>query len=365
MTIDKLIKFRTDLHQIPELGHEEFKTQEYILNELEGLDCKIDKVGTGVVAYFDTGGEKTIAFRCDMDALPITEETNLSFKSLHVGKMHACGHDGHMSMVIGLAHYISENKKDINKNIVLIFQPSEERDAGANVIIDSGLLQGYNTSAIFGMHLWPMLEKGRVFSRAGEFMAGASEIDITVHGEATHIANTGEGINAMQIGAKLILAINELDESIPDDKYSFIRFGKMQSGVAGNILSAKTEFFGSLRTFDADMKLEIKDKLESIVTSLEKEYNTKINIEYRDGYDPVINNKALLDGLIDKGMPVIVLDKPSMTAEDFGLYAKIAPINFFFLGLGETPALHNEKFDFDMEVLESGFEFFKRIIEKY
>ena len=354
--------FRKDLHQIPELGFEEVKTQAYLLHHLEKLGCEITTVRTGIVAYFDQGAETTLAFRCDMDALPITEATGLPFASTHKGKMHACGHDGHMAILLGLAYEIAQNRASLNKNVVLVFQPSEERDAGANVIIDSGLLQKYGVSEMYGLHLWPKLNKGQMYSRPGAFMAGASEVDVIVHGEATHIANTGEGINAMHIGARLILDINALDEDIPEDQFSFIRFGKMVSGVAQNVVSPRTEFNGTIRTFAPATMVALKRKLEAFAKTYEEVFNTTIDIVYRDGYAPVLNNAKLLEGLIAKGINIQSLDKPSMTAEDFGLYAKIVPTVFFFLGVGDVAPLHHEAFDFDMTVLDQGVAFFKDII---
>ena len=170
--LKQITKWRRDLHQIPELGLEEFKTSQYVKKELEKMGYQpISVLETGILVYLDCHQDKTIAFRSDMDALKITEQTNCEFASKHQGYMHACGHDGHMAALLGFAKKLSQVPADFAYNILLIFQPAEESPGGANLICQAGILKQYNVKAIFGLHLMPTIEAGKIACRPGPLMA--------------------------------------------------------------------------------------------------------------------------------------------------------------------------------------------------
>ena len=360
-----LKKFRRDLHQIPELGFEEFKTQAYILNALDGLDCKIETVGTGTILYFDTNSPRTIAFRADIDALPIEEETGLGFASRHPGKMHACGHDGHTSILLGLAHFLNENKQTLNKNIVLVFQQSEEKETGAKTVIDSGILQKYNPEAIFGLHLWPGFKKNSIWTRAGEFMATSNELNVHIIGRASHVANSELGIDSIAAACDFLTAAYDMEKQLQSEVFRLLKFGKIEAGTARNIIAGEAIINGTIRSFDEKIHDELKAGIIRIAGTVDDKFKTRTVISYEGAYDAVLNDATVL-GKVKTFAPFInELVDPVLQGEDFGLYRGVCPILFFFLGVGDVAPLHNEKFDFDMDVLDTGLNLFKEIVLNY
>lgn len=359
----QLVKYRMDLHQIPELGFEEFKTKAYIYEQIKELNCIIHEVGeTGLILYFNKQQNQTVAFRADMDALPLHEMTGLDFASTHSGLMHACGHDGHMAILLGLAHYIDQ-KETLSKNVVLIFQPSEEKEAGAHTIVASGLLEHYQVEAIYGLHLWPGLTKGQVYSRAKELMAQASEVTVVVHGKSAHVASSAKGIDALQIACRYLTDIYNMEATLPEATYRLLKFGQFNSGTVRNILSEKTKIEGTLRSYSCEIHNHLKSELQIIADQYEKEYGCKISIDYNDGYDAVINDALLFSEAKDKISYLQELEKPVLQAEDFGVYGQHHPTLFCFLGIGDTPPLHNSRFDFDMSVLDKGLQLFIDLLQ--
>lgn len=361
--LSQLVKYRMDLHQIPELGFEEFKTKAYLYEQVKGLNCQIHEVGeTGLVLSFNRGKKKTIAFRADMDALPIGEKTGLEFASKHPGVMHACGHDGHMAILLGLAHYI-DKQETLDKNVVLIFQPSEEKEAGAHVIVNSGLLELYKVEAIYGLHLWPGLSKGHIYSKANELMAQASEVFTTVHGKSAHVASSKEGIDALHIACSFITDVYAMEASLPQETHRLLKFGSFKSGHVRNVLSDYTEMEGTLRSYDSKVHQYLKDQLSTIAKRYEQDYGCQIKTTYLDGYNAVINDAQLFNHVLTKIPYLIKLDQPVLQAEDFGIYGKHCPTLFCFLGLGKTTPLHSQTFDFDMSILDKGLEFFIDLLQ--
>ena len=229
---------RHALHRIPELELNLPKTQAYLKEALSGLSCRVfSPLGSALCAWFDFGAQEAIAFRADMDALPISEKTEAPYASTHPGCMHACGHDGHMAILLELARRLN-GKKDLKYNVLLIFQPGEESPGGAKGICDTGVLQQYRVKAVFGLHLWPALEKGKVFSRRNELMARASEVTLDIYGKSAHIAKAAEGVDSLMAGAEFYTRAMEMERQIPAGLFRLLKFGKFQSGTARNALSA-------------------------------------------------------------------------------------------------------------------------------
>lgn len=360
-----LKNFRMDLHQIPELGFEESKTQTYILNAVSELNCTIQTVETGVILYFNHKADRTIAFRADMDGLPIHEATGLAFESTHEGKMHACGHDGHMAILLGLAHWLNHHGNQLDKNIVLVFQPSEERDAGANAIINSGILQKYHVEAIFGLHIWPGKEKGSIWTRNHELMAAANEVDVDIKGRAAHVADSELGIDALQVASQFLMAAYAAVAALPEDVFRLLKFGEMHAGSVRNVIADHAVLHGTIRSYDPAIHQHLQHELQKIAKQYDADYGTTISIRYKDGYDAVINDIELVARIKNVVPKINELERPVLQAEDFGLYRKICPTLFFFLGVGDTAPLHNEQFDFDMTVLEDGLNLFVEIVKNY
>ena len=355
---------RRALHQIPELDRELPKTMEYLENALKGLNCHVFAPMAGALcAWFDFGAEEAIAFRSDADALPIQERSKKDYASRHLGQMHACGHDGHMAILLELARRLSDKEK-LCYNVLLVFQPAEETTGGAKDICKTGIFTKYNVQAIFGLHLWPGLEAGYVFSRKNEMMSRSCEVTVDIYGRSAHIAKAEEGVDALAAGVEFYRRAMTLVGALPKKVFRLLKFGKMESGSVRNALSDHTHLEGSLRAFQDDVFYTLRAGLVSIGKDVERATGCSVNIYMNDGY-PAVMNPAELHKRVRKAVGFFELDKPSMITEDFSWYQKQLPGMFFFLGIGDTPALHADDFDFDETILLKGADFFEELAENF
>ena len=360
----QIIADRRALHQIPELERRLPRTMEYLKNALSDLNCTvISPMESALCAFFDFGREDAIAFRADCDALPIQEATGAEYASCHEGCMHACGHDGHMAILLELARRLSE-KKNLPHNVLLLFQPGEESPGGAEDLCETGILEQHNVKTVFGLHIWPGLEAGVVHSRVNELMARASEVNVDIYGKSAHIAKAKEGVDAVAAGAEFYRRAVAMERALPESVYRLLKFGVFQSGTARNALSAHTRILGSLRAFQDDVFEYLRSGLYAIAADLEKEMGCQVEISVASGYPAVMNPEDLARRVMAV-VPVRLLEEPSMTAEDFSFYQKRCCGMFFFLGLGDTPALHANNFDFDETILLKGADFFEKLAENF
>lgn len=358
----QIITDRRALHRIPELELELPKTMEYIQSSLKGLPCRVfSPAKSSLCAFFDFGADHAIAFRADCDALPISEKNECDYASAHSGCMHACGHDGHTAILLELARRLS-GKTALNHNVLLIFQPGEESPGGALPICKAGVLEEYHVRSVFGLHVWPGLSKGQIFSRENELMSRCSEVNIDIYGKSVHIAKAAEGSDATEAAASILLKAYEMERAYPADVYRLLKFGKLQSGTARNALSAHCRMEGSLRSFRPEIFDEMQQKLSGICRETAAQFDCCVDIHFTDGYPAIMNDPATLK-TIRQHLPVANIPAPSMTGEDFGWYQQFVPGVFFFLGLGDVPALHTDTFDFDDSVLNKGADFFEKLTE--
>ena len=373
--LKEIVQIRRDLHQIPESGFKEYKTSEYILGFLKGLNVdKIEKTArTGALAYFKgCEGNRTIALRADIDALPITEKNDVEYISKHQGYMHACGHDGHTAILLGLARYLSQHKMKIKDNILLIFQPAEEGPGGAEIIIKEDTLKKYNVDCIYGLHLYPDVEEGKIGIKTGPLMAQTGEFDIYVKGKSGHGAMPHSGKDSIVIAAELINSIqNIISRSLDPVEPAVITIGKIEGGERRNVLAGEVVMEGTLRAFSDSIYNKMKRKMTIIAKSLSMAHDCEIDIVYRDMYPFVDNDKRLVEEFIEAvGREHIEIVKPQMTAEDFSYYQREVPGLFFFLGtkneaMGFTYPLHNARFNFNESVLAMGVEvYIKALLHK-
>lgn len=367
-----LIKYRRDLHQIPELAMQEEKTGTYLMNVLSSFKSfEIERVvKNGILAFKKSTNPSaiTIGFRADMDALPIEENTAREFRSTHSGHMHACGHDGHMAMALELARRIDE--KELNVNVLVIFQPAEENIGGAEKIVEGKYFDKYNPKAIFGMHIMPEIEEGLMGLRPGAIMAAASEIDVEIYGKASHCARPNEGVDAIVIGSEIVTVYNQLlAKRISPFASAILHIGSFHSGNVRNIVSNYAKLTGTIRTFDDDVLVKIKEEIERINKSIAMQYNAEIKTTIMDVYPTVVNDEELfelLTKLVGKGNYIVT--EPSMAAEDFAYYRRVCPSIFSFLGSKSekyNKPLHHGEFDFDERILEIGVNFYEKILEHY
>ena len=360
----QIIDDRRARHRIPELEWDLPKTTAYLKNALSGLNCTVFAPVEGALcAFFDFGADDAIAFRADCDALPICERNATAYASTHEGQMHACGHDGHMAILLELARRLSQ-KTALPHNVLLVFQPGEESPGGAKRICDSGVFREYNVKAIFGAHLWPGLTPGKVFCRENELMSRASEVTVDFFGKSSHIAKASQGIDAMAAAVAFYSRVTTMEQLLPRNIYRLLKFGKFQSGTARNAISDRTHLEGSLRAFQDEVFDRLRDGIFAAGAEIEAETGCRVRIHMSEGYPAVMNPGELyrkVQALVD----FEELDEPSMTAEDFAWYQKNVPGLFFFIGLGDTPALHADNFDFDETILVKGADFFEKLAENF
>lgn len=355
---------RRALHQIPELDRVLPKTMAYVSDALQGLGCKVfSPMESALCAYFDFGRDTAIAFRADADALPITEKTGLPFASTHPGQMHACGHDGHMSILLELARRLAK-KKALPHNILLVFQPAEETVGGAKAICETGIFEEYAVQAIFGLHLWPGLEAGRVFSRKNELMSQSCELTIEISGRSSHIAKPENGLDALAAGVEIYNRVRALESSLPENIFRVLNFGKMESGSVRNAISSRTRLLGSLRAFQKEVFEGLQQGVLEIAADVQEKSGCAVSVHMTDGYPAVMNPPALYEK-VKAVVSFSDLDRPSMTTEDFSWYQQSLPGMFFFLGIGDTPALHADTFNFDEAILLKGADFFENLAENF
>ena len=359
-----IITHRRALHQIPEPDVRLPKTAAYLRGVLESYRCKLfSPIENSVCAYFDFGAARTIAFRADMDALPIHEQTGLPFASRHPGYMHACGHDGHMAIGLELARRLNECETFPN-NVLLVFQPAEETIGGAQMLCRTGFLQEYAVEAIFALHLWPGQTAGTLSSRKNEMLSRCCELTVDIYGKPAHVARSWEARDATAAAMDFYAKAYALERSIDPGVRRLLKFGKMTSGTVRNIISGHARLEGTLRTYQDEWFDRLYQGILDIAGQVEAETGCRVEVKLETGYLAVINHPGLFDK-VHKLMDFDILEEPSMISEDFSYYQREVPGVFFFLGLGDTPALHNDRFNFDESVLAKGADFFWDLANRY
>lgn len=363
---DTSVSHRRALHRVPELDVTLPETAAYLRGALEGLGCALSSPTAGsVCAFFDGGKAETVAVRADMDALPVAERTGLPFASVHPGVMHACGHDGHMAMALTLAEHTAGAVASLPRNVLFLFQPAEETTGGAEALCGSGILDRYNVTRAFGLHLWPGLPAGKAFCRPGPMMARSSEVTVTVTGRSVHITKYRQGHDALAAGAEFLRLAYDLAAALPPDPPSLLRFGRMTSGTVRNALSGRTVLEGTFRTYREETFDDCRRLLADIGKAVGDKTGCGIDVHCSAGYPAVWNDEALYGRVLADLGPdgPGLLPEPVLGADDFSFYQKRVPGLYFFLGTGDTPALHAPDFTFDDQaVLPAGVAFWKRLI---
>ena len=371
--LDDIIKNRRALHQIPETALEEFKTKEYLKNYLISIGLEPQEVvETGLFVYIEgKDKENCIAFRSDIDALNIKEETGAEFESKHIGKMHACGHDGHMTTLLAFAKYLT-TIQPLEKSVLLIFQPAEESPGRAKDIVETGLLKKYNVKAIYGMHLFPELPEGKVASKEGPFFAQAALMTTTITGKSGHGAMPHKTIDPLMAFSKIVDGYQTIvSRNLSPFDPGVVTIGKFCGGSAQNIIADTVNFWGTIRTFKEENTEFIIDRIKEIHRGIELSYRVKIDEKIDIVYPPVVNDKELYKKFVETMKDMNYVEHEALTiSEDFAYYQKEVPGIFMLLGTrseekGFIHPLHSCHFNFDEKVLLKGVEAFARILESH
>lgn len=371
-----LQNIRRELHQYPEISRNEKRTSELIIRELKKLgnfEIKENINGYGIIA--DLKGKypgKTIALRADMDALQIEEETSLPFKSLNKGVMHACGHDNHVTMVLGAGMLLSKYQNELHGNVRLIFQPAEELspDGGAKGMIKEGALEGVD--AVFGMHVWPDLPLGKVGLKVGPLMAASDHFTVTIKGKPSHAAKPNEGIDAIVAGAQFVSATQTIVSRNSDPmKALVITIGKIIGGSRYNIVAGECTLEGTCRTFSPEIRDLAERRLQEVLNGICTLSGCTGELNYERGYMAVDNDSKMTEYMSNNvkslfGEDALVNVEPAMTAEDFSFYLNKKPGVLAWIGTTaegeEVFPLHNSHYAPNEDVLWRGSALFTELV---
>lgn len=371
--VEELRQMRRDLHKIPELGLKEYKTSAYIREKLTsfGITELETWLETGVVAVIRGKGKgQAVAFRADMDALPVTEQTGCDFTSEHVGCMHACGHDGHVTVLLGFAKYLQEHKDELKNDVVLIFQPAEEGPGGAQLLVDAGLFEKHPVRCIIGCHIFPQVPQGKVACRKGAMMARNGEVDVHIYGESAHGAQPQLGHDAVLAAGAVITGLHTiLSRNVSPLDSGVLTFGAIHGGEACNIIAKEVKLEGTMRAFSDEAYETMTKRVQEVASGIAAGYGCKGEAVFRHMYRVVDNDPKLVELLQEVAGDNYEETPPYMLAEDFSLYLQKVPGMFFFLGSGNaekgyTHSLHSAQFQFDEEILALGVETYAKLLKK-
>ena len=355
----KVIEWRHDIHQYPELANREFRTSKKVADHLMslGLDVETGVAYTGVVAVIEGGKPgPMVALRADMDALPVEEKTGLPFASKErteylgndVGVMHACGHDAHVSILMGIAEFLTQNKSELAGRVLLIFQPAEEgppegEGGGAKMMLEEGLFQKYKPEVIFGLHV-TNIPNGYIAIKPGPALAAASAYRITIKGEQTHGSTPWAGIDPIMATAQLIESLNTVVSRRINiiNNPAVVSVGMVEAGTRNNIIPEESMLMGTIRTFDPQLRKEIYAEIRQISEGIATGTGTEITVEFDVGgfYPVTVNDKPLLAKLKDSLVEAsegkfIELEAPATGAEDFSYFSQEVPGIYFWLGVNK------------------------------
>ncbi|MHB1127125.1 MAG: M20 metallopeptidase family protein [Bacillota bacterium] len=365
----QIIAWRRQIHRYPELGFAETETASLVTGVLTSLGITVRKdIGrTGVVGLLEGGSPgPVIALRADMDALPIQEETGLDFASLNPGVMHACGHDAHVSIILGAALLLHERRSSLAGTVKLIFQPCEENPpGGALAMIQGGVLEEPVVDAILGMHVYPYLPAGAIGWKEGPIMAAADMFVLEVHGKGGHGASPHQTVDAVMVAAEVIQSLQTIVSRRVDPlEPSVISVGTINGGYKNNIIADKVVMTGTVRTLDPDLRLRMPEEIKRVIDGIGAAHGATCSLEYQWGFPPLVNNSIMADLIREAGNEVVGTGKtlpvprPSMGGEDFAYFAQKVPGAYFYLGVGKKDQVmhpwHNARFDLDESALPVG-----------
>jgi amidohydrolase len=362
-----VVENRRYLHAHPELSFHEYQTSAYVAQKLDELGIKYQKMAnTGLVAIIqgDKPSDGVVALRADMDALPIVEANEVSYKSKNAGVMHACGHDAHTSSLLGTAKILTELKNEFGGTVKLIFQPAEEKlPGGANMMIKEGVLENPKPDAVIGQHVMPLIETGQVGFRSGKYMASTDEIYVTVYGKGGHGAQPQQNIDPVLITSHIIIALQQIISRVADPKTpSVLSFGKVIANGATNVIPNEVYLEGTFRTMDEDWRARAHEKMKKMAEGIAEAMGGSCDFNIVRGYPFLINEEKLTAEVRAHAEDYLgkenVLDLDIwMAAEDFAYYSQVSDACFYRLGTGNkergiTSSVHTPTFDVDEESLK-------------
>lgn len=380
-----LVALRRRFHQIPELGEDLPETQALLCAELDkmGIPYKRNTLDSGVVALIEGGKSgKVVALRADMDGLPIAETTGLPFASRHEGRMHACGHDTHITMLLGAAKVLNENKADLKGTVKLIFQTAEETCTGSQIMLKEGVMENPHVDAVFGMHIGtiidPSIAAGTVIVTPGCCMASYDHFVLRVTGKGCHGSTPEKGVDPIVVASNIVLALEEIvAREVPSTKAAVVTIGRIHGGIAYNAIPGEVEIEGTTRALEEDVRQYLGKRIGEIAAGIAKSYRAECAYEMIWGAPPVVNDEEMAKlaagaaaKVLGESGVITSIPAPNMGGEDFAFYLRERPGAFMFLSSSNrekhTDAPHhNPHFDVDEDVFWKGSAVFVSIVEDY
>lgn len=371
---EDMTAWRRQLHAQPELGFECHRTAGFVAERLQafGVDEIHEGIATsGIVAMIDGQGDgPTIGLRADMDALPIPEATGLDYASEVPGKMHACGHDGHTTMLLGAARYLAETRQFCGR-VALIFQPAEEAGGGGGVMCEEGIMDRFNIAEVYALHTAPGLSAGSFVTSPGPIMAAVDDFDVHISGQGGHGAYPDQTRDpvaaALQIGNAFQTIVSRNVSAIDN---LIVSITQIHTGSTHNVIPADATLGGTVRTFRTEVQEMVRARMKDICQGIGTAMGVDVRLDYRINYPATVNHPEQVSFAADiareiAGKANVITDaKPEMGAEDFAYMLEQRPGAYFFIGQGDGPFLHNPAFDFNDEIAPVGASFFARLVER-
>jgi hippurate hydrolase len=373
---DEIAEWRRDLHMHPELQYDVHRTAAIVAAKLKSFGC--DEIATGigrtgvvgVIRGRKNSGGKVVGLRADMDALPIEEETGLPYASSTPGKMHACGHDGHTSMLLGAARHLCETR-NFDGTAVVIFQPAEEGGAGAKAMIDDGLIDRFDIGEVFGLHNYPGIPLGSFAIRPGPLMASADRLWIEIEGVGGHAARPHKSVDTVLVGASIVTALQQIvARNVDPIDNAVVSITLFQAGTTDNVIPQHALLRGTVRTLRADTRDLVERRLKEVVDGVARLHGATAKVRYQRDYPVVVNHPEPTAFATEVAREVAGTDKvdaavlPVMGGEDFAFMLLERPGAFIFMGNGDTANLHHPRYDFNDKAIPFGTSYWVRLIER-
>jgi amidohydrolase len=372
---DELTEWRRDIHAHPELCYQENRTSDLVANRLESFGVEVTRgiAQTGLVGTLKAGtGNRAIGLRADMDALPLHEKNEFAHRSRHDGRMHACGHDGHTTILLGAARYLATTR-NFDGTVYFIFQPAEEGGGGGRVMVEEGLFERFPVEAVYGLHNAPRYPTGKFFTRPGPVMAAAASFDLHITGRGAHAARPESGLDAIVAAAHVVTALQSVvSRTISPFDTAVVSVTQIHGGDAYNIIPEDVQIRGNCRSYRTEVMDQIEATIRRVAENTAAAYGTTARLDFRRGYPPLVNHPRETEIACDAAALVVGepnVDRngaPRMASEDFSYMLEARPGAFIFLGNGDSEGscdVHNPRYDFNDEILAVGASYFARLVE--
>jgi hippurate hydrolase len=371
----ELTEWRRDIHAHPELCYQENRTSDLVANRLESFGIEVTRgiARTGLVGTLKAGtGSRTIGLRADMDALPLHEKNEFAHRSRHDGRMHACGHDGHTTILLGAARYLARTR-NFDGTVYFIFQPAEEGGGGGKLMVEEGLFERFPAEAVYGLHNAPRYPVGKFFTRPGPVMAASASFDLKVTGRGAHAARPESGPDAVVAAAHVVTALQSVvSRTISPFDTAVVSVTQIHGGDAYNIIPEDVQIRGNCRAYRAEVMDRIEVTVRRVAENTAAAHGATVNLDFRRGYPPLVNHARETEIACDAAALVVGepnVDRngaPRMASEDFSYMLEARPGAFIFLGNGDGEGscdVHNPRYDFNDEILAVGASYFARLVE--